>query len=321
VISFILVGEEPYAQKVAKAIFADGRGRLVPIYTNTAKAGGLRMLAEAQGVPVHNAALLSGDTPTVAEADWLININSAVILPAGLLDRFPDRALNLHNGPLPGYAGRHVHQWGIRNGETEFAATIHHMEAKIDTGTIVKECFFPIDPLDTGLSLFRRSFDVGAELFVEVLERIFEGGVLPAHQQDLSKRHIYRHADALDGRIDWRWEARKIVDFARAGNYRPLISPTYSAYLEPEAGDRILVLRAVADNGESGPVGQAFDVDGGSPGVFCGNGAVRLTEAFRDGRRMKTSDWSEYFNAVPGHRLIGRGEPHEVSSTDVESLT
>ena len=64
---------------------------------------------------------------------------------------------------------------------------------------------------------------------LSVIESIASGDIPDRRKQDLSKRRLYRHKDALDPRIDWRWCGREIVNFVRAGNYAPLTSPSYTA--------------------------------------------------------------------------------------------
>ena len=171
----------------------------------------------------------------------MINAYGTVILPRSVLRLFPGRALNVHPGPLPEYGGLHMNQWALRNGETRFGATIHLMDERVDAGAIVRQAWFDIAPADTGLSLFLKTQQVATDLLREVLGDIMAGRPLRAVPQDLTRLRVYRHAEALDGRIDWCWPARQIVDFVRAGNYRPFASPTYTAYVEV-AGARIEIL-------------------------------------------------------------------------------
>lgn len=302
---FILVGDGYFARRVAEAVTADPQTRLVAIFTDTGRENTVSAFSEANDVLLHNGPELLQGEVALPVADWLLNVNSTVILPERVLAEFPDRALNLHNGPLPEYAGRHVHQWGIRNGETTFASTIHLMEPGVDTGAIVASRQYPIYDGDTGLSLFRRSFDVGVGLMMVVLEQILADKALAPRPQDLARRRLYRHADALDGRIDWRLTTREIVDFVRASNYRPLRSPTYTAYLEPEVGGRIELFRVEAAGDAHGPPGTVGDLFSEAPLVSCGDGAVRLVDGRCEGRRLTAEDWNDYLRAIPGGRLSG----------------
>ncbi len=161
--------------------------------------------ARERRIPLLGSDVLRAENawPADLEADRLVNINGSVIVAPHVLDRFDGRALNMHPGPLPEYAGLHVHQWAIRNGEARHGATIHVMEAGVDTGPIVDMVRFPIVEADTGLSLFKRTMDLGTKLLIHVLEGVIKGTPPASRPQDLARRHYYRHDDALDGTIVW----------------------------------------------------------------------------------------------------------------------
>src|SRR5215204_3898092 len=150
---FMLAGEGAPLLAIARHLAERENSTIAGIATSPERSDWLSQFPHSNVVAMRDFA--SGLWPP---ADWLININSETILPSALLSHYEHRALNLHNGPLPQYAGRHVTQWGIRNGEKEFAATVHFMAGEVDTGDIVAERHFPIRASDTGLSLFVTSF-------------------------------------------------------------------------------------------------------------------------------------------------------------------
>jgi UDP-4-amino-4-deoxy-L-arabinose formyltransferase/UDP-glucuronic acid dehydrogenase (UDP-4-keto-hexauronic acid decarboxylating) len=242
------------------------------------------------------------------DCDWLVSINSKLVVPPQMLARFPQRAINCHPGLLPEYAGLHVHQWAIRNGETTFGVTVHFMDATIDTGAILVQQRFPVRPQDTGLTLFTRCVAAEVALAVDILARITAGEALTAQAQDPARRHFYRHRDALDGRIDWRWPAAAVVNFIRAGNYLPLASPTYVAELDPlPDGRRIEVLAATANGPTSLVPGTLVSVAADGPVIAAGdNQGIRIVQARSSGHAMDAAAWQRYFDAFAG-RLRGRG--------------
>ena len=238
--------------------------------------------------------------------DWLLSVNSEALLPKAVLDRFSERALNLHNGPLPAYAGRHVTQWGIRNGETEFASTIHFMAAGVDAGDIVAERRYPIRPQDTGLSVFRTSFREGRNLMIEVLDRILAGDPLQRRRQTEFARHNYRHRDALDPRVPWTESARRVVDFLRAGDYRPLTSPSYTASIETPNGETVLIYRATEQSCVKGAPGEVVAISQLGPIVACGAGGVLISDATFAGKVMDQSMWRNLLGLMKLAVLPGR---------------
>lgn len=214
------------------------------------------------------------------EPDWLFNVNSTQIFPTAVLDVLSAGCLNMHPGQLPEYAGLHTHQWAIRNGEESFGATLHWMVPEVDAGPIAYQQKFPVSSTETGLSLFIKCVNAGVELAVAAVREIAAGGTPPRIAQDLSRRRVYLHHEALDGRIDWSMSARQIRDFVRAADYRPFQSPTYAP--EASVNGQSFVVREVKEEllpRSSGPPGTLLALD--DDGVLLAAGGMtglRLTE-------------------------------------------
>ncbi len=88
---------------------------------------------------------------TAAAADGLVwSINNPTILRAPIVGSGL-RVLNVHNGPLPGYRGLPevavVH--ALLAGESRYGATLHVVDAGIDTGAVLAVEEFDIGPEDT----------------------------------------------------------------------------------------------------------------------------------------------------------------------------
>src|SRR6187200_599745 len=95
--------------------------------------------------------------------------------------------------------------------------------------------------------------------------------------QDLSRRRIFRHRDALDGRIDWTLPARAVADFVRAGNYEPFRSPSYVAAMQTPGGE-VEVLRTAPVGRTDAAPGAVAALDEAGPAMACGDGqALRVT--------------------------------------------
>jgi methionyl-tRNA formyltransferase len=308
---FMLIGGEAHiGLDAARILIGDPKARLAAVLVDGAGGGRLARYAEQHDVPVWPAARIRTDGEGLCRdlaCDWLINAYGTVIVPASALRLFAGRALNVHPGPLPEYGGLHMNQWALRNGEARFGATIHLMDERIDAGPIVRQAWLEIAPDDTGLTLFNRTQRLATGLLQDVLGDIMAGRPLQPVPQDLTRLRVYRHAEALDGRIDWRWAARQIVDFVRAGNYRPFRSPTYTAWVET-AGARIEVLRAEVAAPVAAPCGAVVQIGERGPQVACGEGgSVVLTRAEMDGATVGAEAWRGCLGHLPERRLCGRG--------------
>jgi methionyl-tRNA formyltransferase len=158
---------------------------------------------------------------------WLISVNSTAILGRAVLARFDGRAVNIHPGRLPDFAGLHAVQWAIRLGENATAATAHFMTDVLDAGDVIYAAPVPITPHDTGLSAWLRCLRAQARVLKWLLTEITEGCELPRVRQDLSSRRCFKAADALGDQLPGYLHAIPAERWVRAGNYNPLSSPTY----------------------------------------------------------------------------------------------
>jgi len=313
---FLVVGNGQVALAVVRVLLQSEGAKLVALLTSEPTSRTAALAASA-GVPVLSEALVRDPAALLAAGlpatGWLLCANTTMIVPAEVLARFHGRALNFHPGLLPAYAGLHTHQWGIRNGETEFGVTIHHLEPGLDTGAIIAVDRFPVEPEDTGLSLFARCISRGGLLFADVLAHILAGDELPSEPQDLRRRRLYRHCDAPDGQINWTWPARRIVDYVRAGNYHPFTSPTYSARLEDFGAEPVVVLRAVVAK-RGGAPGRVLALGLEGPEIGCGAGeSITLAKAMLNGKEMDRAAWQRLLVRLgPKPWLAGRGTGQSV---------
>jgi methionyl-tRNA formyltransferase len=308
---FALIGEGRPAKAILDTIIAARGSTIDALVVDEPKGNPLVEFGVRHGATAVDKHRLASECRRMARRPdgWLISANSTLIIPPDLLDLFAGRCLNFHPGLLPEYAGLHTHQWAIRNGEREFGVTIHRMERAVDAGAIVGQVRFPIRPEDTGLSLFSRCLASGAELFARIVAQIIRGEALTDVPQDLTRRRLYRHRDALEDRIDWNEPAVGIIDFIRAGNYEPFASPTYVARLDGVTGFDVKLLRAIKGPASTAPPGTVVEVSAEGPLIACGeHSAIRIVKASNGGQAMRPERWNEYVSQLPGRRLLGRSE-------------
>lgn len=162
---------------------------------------------------------------------WLICMNSTAIIPRIVLEFFDGRAVNIHPGRLPDFAGLYTVQWAIRLGENATAATAHFMTETVDAGDVIYATPVPIGTRDTGLSAWLGCLRAQAEILKRLLTEIAAGRELPRVKQDLSRRRCFKAADALGDQLPAHLPAIEAERWVRAGNYQPLSSPTYRPML------------------------------------------------------------------------------------------
>ena len=239
-------------------------------------------LAERHQVPVYFADKI--------DDQWIARIaamNPAVIysffyrnlLPQRLLDCAPLGAFNVHGALLPKYRGRASVNWVLVNGESETGVTLHHMVARADAGDIVGQRAVTIDDSDTALSLYRKLVPLGADLIRE-FHPLIAAGCAPRRAQDIAAGSYFGRRTPADGRIDWRWPARRICNLVRAVTH-----PYPGAWCKFD--ERKLLVWQAKIASESAKVGEPGEViaedAGGALEVAAGEGSVLLLRAQFEG--------------------------------------
>ena len=239
-------------------------------------------LARSHGVPVY--------TPESLDQPWIERIAAirpAIIysfyyrnlLPDAILRTAPLGAYNLHGSLLPAYRGRAPVNWMLVNGEREAGVTLHHMVARADAGDIVGQRSVPIDDGDTALTLYRKLVPLGVALLTE-MHPLIAAGRAPRRAQDVSRGSYFGRRRAEDGRIDWRWPARRIFNLVRA------VTHPYPGAFCWLNGRKLLVweIRIAAEVGRRGAPGEIVSTAGcGAVEVAAGEGSLLITRAQFDG--------------------------------------
>jgi methionyl-tRNA formyltransferase len=145
------------------------------------------------------------------------------ILRRDILDLMPAGCVNVHPAFLPYNRGAYPNVWSIVEG-TPAGVTIHYMDEGIDTGDMIAQHQVPVEPADTGESLYRKLEQASVEVFQATWPLIC-AGCAPRVPQDERAGTYHRvrdteQIDAID--LDQTFTARELIDILRAR--------TFSAY-------------------------------------------------------------------------------------------
>jgi UDP-4-amino-4-deoxy-L-arabinose formyltransferase/UDP-glucuronic acid dehydrogenase (UDP-4-keto-hexauronic acid decarboxylating) len=197
-----------------------------------------------------------------------------------VLELAPLGAFNLHPSLLPAYRGRAPVNWVLVNGEREAGVTLHHMVARADAGDIVGQRAVAIDDSDNALTFYRKLVPLGVELIEELHPKI-AAGTAPRRKIDISKGSYFGRRKAEDGRIDWRWPARRIFNLVRA------VTHPYPGAFCFVGGRKLLVWEAKigAESGSLGAPGRVVrEMADGAFEIAVGEGSVIVKVVqFEDG--------------------------------------
>ncbi|MBT2455766.1 formyltransferase family protein [Streptomyces sp. ISL-86] len=137
----------------------------------------------APRVPHLATADINAEAGTLAAAstDGIVwSVNNKRILRAPLLSR-DFRIYNIHNGLLPQHRGLPsvAVLFALLHDDPEYGATLHEVDAGIDTGRVLAERRFPIAPDDRYHQVMLRGIRACHTLFEELLPAVAAGTPLP----------------------------------------------------------------------------------------------------------------------------------------------
>jgi len=158
------------------------------------------------------ATLNAGET-----VQWLRDRRVEVIVVFGttlikppLLDAFAGRLLNMHLGLSPYYRGTATNFYPLVNDEPEYVgATIHLIDAGIDSGPILHHARPTIDPDDMPHTVGCKAIQAGLDKVIQALHELEAGRVAAVPQWTVPDARLYLRRDyhpsqvvALYERID-----------------------------------------------------------------------------------------------------------------------
>lgn len=77
---------------------------------------------------------------------WIVLAGYMRIIGERLLDLFPNKIINIHPALLPSFPGAHGIKDAFEYGVKVFGVTIHYVDSGIDTGAIIDQEAFKIEP-------------------------------------------------------------------------------------------------------------------------------------------------------------------------------
>ena len=292
----IFAGTPDFAAAALKAIAAAGfevplvltqpdrpKGRGMQLAPSPVKQAALELgLRVAQPEKLRNNAEALQMLKAV-EADVMVVAAYGLILPQDVLDTPKHGCLNIHASLLPRWRGAAPIQRAIEAGDAE-------------TGDVVSEHRYAIQPTDTANEVHDALMGLGAEAIVVDLRRLQAEGRLNAVKQPEEGVTYAQKLSKEEARIDWNESAAVIERKIRAFN------PVPAAWVEYQ-GKPMKIWRAevVAQQGKAGEV-LSCSVDGLV--VACGENALNITELQpAGGRRMNIAAFAAGRSIEAGTKL------------------
>lgn len=204
------------------------------------------------------------------EADVMVVAAYGLILPQDVLDTPKHGCLNIHASLLPRWRGAAPIQRAIEAGDAETGVCIMQMGIGLDTGGVVSEHRYAIQPTDTANEVHDALMNLGAAAIVADLQQLKTEGRLKSVKQPEEGVTYAQKLSKEEARINWNESAAVIERKIRAFN------PVPAAWVEYQ-GKPMKIWRAevVAQQGRAGEV-LSCSSDGLI--VACGENALKITE-------------------------------------------
>ncbi|WP_420861463.1 methionyl-tRNA formyltransferase [Algirhabdus cladophorae] len=225
------------------------------------------------GLDVRHPASLKTDNAladfSALQADIAVVVAYGLILPQTILDAPAKGCLNIHASLLPRWRGAAPIHRAIMAGDNQTGVCIMQMEAGLDTGPVLLRVATDIETDETTGQLHNRLSQLGATAIISALAQLET--LVPEAQSD---QGITYAAKILkdEAKIDWTKPAH-IIDAQIRG-----LSPFPGAWTKIN-GVRVKMLGSTVSS-MTGPAGTILS----DLTIACGDGAVQITRAQREGK-------------------------------------
>jgi len=281
----IFMGTPEFSVPVLEALAA--AHEVVAVYSQPPRPAGrgkalrpspVQARAEALGLavrhPLNFKAAEDREAFAALKADVAVVVAYGLILPQAILDAPVRGCLNIHASLLPRWRGAAPIHRAIIAGDAQTGICIMQMEAGLDTGPVLLRESLDIGATETTGALHDRLSAMGARMILEALDRL---DTLSPEVQAESGVTYAAKIDKAEARVDWSRPAGDVVRLING------LSPFPGAWCAVN-GERVKLLRAesCAGHGAAGEVLQGFE-------IACGEGALRVLEAQREGKKPMPS--------------------------------
>lgn len=282
----IFMGTPDFSVPALRALAA--RHEIAAVYSQPPRPAGrgkkdrpsaVHQAAEELGLPLRYPVNFRDPADVAAfaalQADVAVVVAYGLLLPKAVLDAPREGCLNIHASLLPRWRGAAPIHRAVMAGDAETGICIMQMDQGLDTGPVLSRRATPIGVEETTGDLHDRLSEMGAAMIVEALDRL---GQLSPEAQPQDGVTYARKIDKAEARIDWTRPAAEVDRQIRG------LSPFPGAWCEV-TGERVKLLRSRLANGSGAP-GEVLQ----GLTIACGEGAVEVTLAQREGKRPMAVD-------------------------------
>lgn len=210
------------------------------------------------------------------------------ILPEYVLNQPKHGCLNIHASSLPEYRGAAPIARAIMDGKKELGITIMYMEKGLDTGDMISKKSLVFEDENKGEAENALSA-LGAEMMLEILEKLEKGEALEREKQDDSLSCYAAKIEKEDCKIDFSKSAEQIRNQIRA------LAPAPYAFTRIKGKSVKITKASLTDetcDAEPGTVCAAVSKGAGKLLVATGDGVLCIERLIPEGKKeMSAGDF------------------------------
>lgn len=293
----ILMGTPDFAAHIFERFINEAGYEVVSVITQPDKPVGrkreikptpVKAVALKHGIPVLQPGRVRDIEADIAalHPDLIITAAYGQLVPQAILDIPEFGCINVHASLLPKYRGGAPIHWSIINGEAETGITIMYMEKRLDAGDMLSVVKTDISDDDTLGSVYERLTELGGELLLATVPKLF-AGELEAEKQDDSAMTLAPNIQSEHQRLDWHQAARACFNRIRG------LNPAPGAFTTLHNKRMKLWASQLTGEATAEAAGRIVGTDSNGILVACGDGKVLcVTELQYEGKgRMKALDF------------------------------
>lgn len=281
-LKIVFAGTPVFAANILSSVLEEGFN-ITAVLTREDKPAGrglqlhespVKQVAKAHQLPVYQPKTLKSEAAAELiqslEADVIVDVAFGLIVPKDVLSIPKFGFINVHSSLLPRWRGAAPIQHALLAGDKDTGVTIMWLDEGIDTGPIILQKPYHIQPNETGASLHRALSRLGANALMVVLRELEEKQALKTTPQTEEGACYASKINKAMAEIVWSHSALSIERAIRAFNDWPIAYTTLG-------NTRVRIWQAnPLTNYTSEEPGTILKIDAGGIDVATGDGILRI---------------------------------------------
>jgi methionyl-tRNA formyltransferase len=209
------------------------------------------------------------------QPDIVLVVSYGQIIPKNLLKIPKNGFLNVHASLLPKWRGAAPIQRSIMNLDRETGISIMKINENLDEGPICNQYSLNISEKMNSEELSEKLSVIASVKILDILDNICDGNI-EFKDQDHSKATYAKKIQKIEGKIDWKENAKTII--GKINGLYPYPGAFFSFN-----GERYKILKAEKSNS----MGRAGSIVSENFEVCCGEGSIKVLSIQREGKRVQ----------------------------------